>query len=329
MIVVDDGIATGGTARAALRIARAHGARRVDARGSGGGTRHRARAGRRRRCDRRGGDAEPVPRDRRVVRAVQPDDGRRGPGVARRRGRGGRRDRDDPIDTARSDERALRRRGDDRNRRDPAPGPPHGPASVLGVSCCSRTAAGAAGTARATSSWRVTFRRPGSQRCCSTCSRPTRRSIAPTCSTSSCSPSGSSRRRGGLGTSRRAPDSALGYFGASTGAAAALWAAAEDPSIRAVVSRGGRPDLAAPRLGAVRRPHAADRRRRRHRRARTQRGGRDAAVAASTGSRSCRGATHLFEEPGALEVVAGRAQAWFLRYLSPLPAEAGRLRATQ
>ena len=46
----------------------------------------------------------------------------------------------------------------------------------------------------------------------------------------------------------------LGYFGASTGAAAALWAAAEDPAVGAVVSRGGRPDLASPRLGHVQAP---------------------------------------------------------------------------
>src|SRR5207249_2515824 len=46
----------------------------------------------------------------------------------------------------------------------------------------------------------------------------------------------------------------LGYFGASTGAAAALWAAAADPGVRAVVSRGGRPDLARHRLGDARAP---------------------------------------------------------------------------
>ena len=51
------------------------------------------------------------------------------------------------------------------------------------------------------------------------------------------------------------PACRVGYFGASTGAAAALWAAAEpDVDVAAVVSRGGRPDLAAPRLGAVTAP---------------------------------------------------------------------------
>src|SRR5204862_6885822 len=60
----------------------------------------------------------------------------------------------------------------------------------------------------------------------------------------------------------RAARAAIGYFGASTGAAAALWAAAGPGSgIAAVVSRGGRPDLARPRLAAVTPADAADRRR--------------------------------------------------------------------
>ena len=46
----------------------------------------------------------------------------------------------------------------------------------------------------------------------------------------------------------------IGYFGASTGAAAALWAAADNPSVRAIVSRGGRPDLAGRRIAEVRAP---------------------------------------------------------------------------
>ena len=58
-----------------------------------------------------------------------------------------------------------------------------------------------------------------------------------------------------LRTQPEGRDAAIGYFGASTGAGAALWAAAEsDADVRAVVSRGGRPDLAAPRLGDVRAP---------------------------------------------------------------------------
>ena len=86
--------------------------------------------------------------------------------------------------------------------------------------------------------------------------RPRRSSTGPTCSTSSCWPTVSPRSPGGLraqpGLDAACPS---GYFGASTGAAAALWAAAEpDARIAAVVSRGGRPDLAGPRLAAVRRP---------------------------------------------------------------------------
>jgi putative phosphoribosyl transferase len=113
----------------------------------------------------------------------------------------------------------------------------------------------------------------------------------------------------------------IGYFGASTGAAAALWAAAEDSAIGAVVSRGGRPDLASPRLGDVDAPtllivggddtvvlglnqEAASRLRCEHR------------VAV------IRGATHLFEEPGTLETAAQLAQGWFTRHLSPVPASA-------
>jgi pimeloyl-ACP methyl ester carboxylesterase len=108
----------------------------------------------------------------------------------------------------------------------------------------------------------------------------------------------------------------VGYFGASTGAAAALWAAAEDGEVRAVVSRGGRPDLAAPRLGQVRAPTLL------------VVGGDDRVVlslnrqaqAAMTGE--CRlevvpGATHLFEEAGALERVSELARDWFLRWLPP------------
>ncbi len=109
---------------------------------------------------------------------------------------------------------------------------------------------------------------------------------------------------------------AIGYFGASTGAAAALAAAAElGPTIRAVVSRGGRPDLALPQLPAVRAPTLLIV------------GGNDPAVlelnreAASRLScehqlRVVPGATHLFEERGALEVVAQLARDWFVRHLS-------------
>ncbi|HEX6311781.1 MAG TPA: phosphoribosyltransferase family protein [Acidimicrobiia bacterium] len=107
----------------------------------------------------------------------------------------------------------------------------------------------------------------------------------------------------------------VGYFGASTGAAAALWAAAEPAApVRAVVSRGGRPDLAGPRLAAVRAPTLLIV------------GGHDEVVLDLNreaermlgGERRLEvvpGATHLFEEPGALEAVAGLARDWFVRHL--------------
>jgi putative phosphoribosyl transferase len=109
---------------------------------------------------------------------------------------------------------------------------------------------------------------------------------------------------------------ALGYFGASTGAAAALWAAAEpDSGVVAVVSRGGRPDLAAPRLGLVDAATllvvggADDVVLELNRRAlEALRCERDLVVVP--------GATHLFEEPGALERVADLASAWLVEHLA-------------
>ena len=109
---------------------------------------------------------------------------------------------------------------------------------------------------------------------------------------------------------------ALGYFGASTGAAAALWAAAAlGDEIGAVVSRGGRPDLAAGRLGLVRAPTLLIV------------GGEDREVLAlnrrAAEELRCEhelvvvpGATHLFEEAGTLERVAELAQGWFSARLS-------------
>ncbi len=107
----------------------------------------------------------------------------------------------------------------------------------------------------------------------------------------------------------------VGYFGASTGAAAALSAAAAPGNeVAAVVSRGGRPDLAGPRLPAVRCPTLL------------VVGGADTAVLGLNREAAARlrcpnhlaivpGATHLFEEPGAMEAVAGLAIDWFARYL--------------
>jgi putative phosphoribosyl transferase len=116
---------------------------------------------------------------------------------------------------------------------------------------------------------------------------------------------------------RRRPETAglpVGYFGASTGAGAALVAAAELPETAAVVSRGGRPDLAADRLTEVRAPTLLIV------------GGEDRAVlemnrqalALMTCEKDLaviRGAGHLFEEPGALEEVARLAGDWFARHM--------------
>jgi putative phosphoribosyl transferase len=112
-------------------------------------------------------------------------------------------------------------------------------------------------------------------------------------------------------------DLGVGTFGASTGAAAALIAAAERPErVRGVVSRGGRPDLAAGALTRVRAPTLLIV------------GGEDAPVIEMNREAMARlggetrleivpGATHLFEEPGALERVAELAADWFLRHLPP------------
>ncbi|MBI3980093.1 MAG: dienelactone hydrolase family protein [Chloroflexi bacterium] len=109
----------------------------------------------------------------------------------------------------------------------------------------------------------------------------------------------------------------IGYFGASTGAAAALVAAARASSaVRAVVSRGGRPDLAGPYLKRVQAPTLLIV------------GGRDEVVLELNRQALTQlppprelvvvpGATHLFEEPGALEQVAELARSWFRHYLAP------------
>ncbi|MBN9112375.1 MAG: phosphoribosyltransferase [Pseudonocardia sp.] len=110
-------------------------------------------------------------------------------------------------------------------------------------------------------------------------------------------------------------DLPIGYFGASTGAAAALWAAAGDPGVAAVVSRGGRPDLAAPRLGEVVAPTLLIV------------GGDDLPVLELNRRAMGRlrgparlvvvpGATHLFEEPGALEQAAAAGRDWFVEHMT-------------
>lgn len=109
----------------------------------------------------------------------------------------------------------------------------------------------------------------------------------------------------------------LGYFGASTGAGAALVAAARSPaSVRAVVSRGGRPDLAGDYLPEVKSPTLLIV------------GGNDDVVVdlnrQALRQLTCTkhlvivpGATHLFEEPGTLEEVAELASVWFNSHLPP------------
>ena len=109
----------------------------------------------------------------------------------------------------------------------------------------------------------------------------------------------------------------VGYFGASTGAAAALWVAADvDMNIAAVVSRGGRPDLAKSRLSVVHAPTLLIV------------GSNDGVVLdlnrQASAQMNCHhevavvsGASHLFEESGTLLQAARLARDWFLKYLAP------------
>ena len=122
----------------------------------------------------------------------------------------------------------------------------------------------------------------------------------------------------------RTNDLRVGYFGASTGAGAALQAAARVPeNVSAVVSRGGRPDLAEPYLPSVRAPTLLIV------------GGWDEPVIGMNQAAyellTCEkklvivpGATHLFEEPGTLEQVAEQAGKWFLRYCKPAVKSIGK-----
>ncbi|WP_390891447.1 dienelactone hydrolase family protein [Dactylosporangium roseum] len=110
-------------------------------------------------------------------------------------------------------------------------------------------------------------------------------------------------------------DLSIGWFGASTGAGAALWAAGEPHSgVAAIVSRGGRPDLAGPRLPAVTAPTLLIV------------GALDTEVLALNRAARAQlrcpgdlvvvpGATHLFEEPGTLTAAARHAEAWFTTHL--------------
>jgi dienelactone hydrolase len=123
-----------------------------------------------------------------------------------------------------------------------------------------------------------------------------------------------------LGTRADTASLPLGLFGASTGAGAALIAAADRPRrVAAVVSRGGRPDLAGPALSLVKAPTLLIV------------GGFDAPVIhlnrdamkrmqTETMLEIVPSATHLFEEPGALEKVARLAGEWFAHHLQPAAA---------
>ena len=125
---------------------------------------------------------------------------------------------------------------------------------------------------------------------------------------------------------RRSAKFPLGLFGASTGAAAALVAASKLPRrVGAVVSRGGRPDLAADALDRVQAPTLLIV------------GGADfgvielneQALARLRGPKAIEivpGASHLFPEPGALEAVIGHAGNWFERYLGNELRPGGRAR---
>jgi putative phosphoribosyl transferase len=115
---------------------------------------------------------------------------------------------------------------------------------------------------------------------------------------------------------------AVGYFGASTGAGAALMAAAQRPEVvRTIVSRGGRPDLAGDALERVKVPTLLIV------------GGHDAPVIGMNRKAMARmrsevkieivpGASHLFEEPGTLEVVARLARDWFAQHLPGVQSRA-------
>jgi dienelactone hydrolase len=116
-------------------------------------------------------------------------------------------------------------------------------------------------------------------------------------------------------------DCRIGYFGASTGAASALKAAALLPQVSAVVSRGGRPDLAMEALAKVNSPTLLIV------------GGSDYDVLQMNRDAYARlkceknleiveGASHLFEEPGKMDIVSKLAANWFEKYLKPVAANA-------
>ena len=180
-------------------------------------------------------------------------------------------------------------------------------------------AAAAADSARETNTLPRFCRKRAWQLFCSTCSKRTRPTTAPRSLTSHSWPAGLQAAADWLARQPETEKLRLGYFGASTGAGAALWAAAASPqSAGAIVSRGGRPDLARDVLPRVESPTLLIV------------GGDDEVVLelnreafelleCSRQLDVVPGATHLFPEPGALEEVARLAQEWFLHYLPHQP----------
>ena len=162
---------------------------------------------------------------------------------------------------------------------------------------------------------------PGSEPYFLTCSRLKRKrstsTLVNTDSTSVCWQSALCTLPAGPGNKQQTRDLRIGYFGSSTGGAAALVAAAELPQdIGAVVSRGGRPDLAGDALPKVQAPTLL-----------IVGGNDDTVIELNEMARDqmrCEvkleiipDATHLFEEPGALEQVAKLASDWFSLHLGP------------
>jgi putative phosphoribosyl transferase len=189
--------------------------------------------------------------------------------------------------------------------------------------CCSPTAAAAAATARATVTSPASSRRPALATVLADLLTPEEEQVD--------ARTGALRFDIGLLAERVAAltdwvvgqeqlaDLGVGLFGASTGAAAALAAAAARPaSVEAIVSRGGRPDLAGGLLRLVRQPTLLIVGERDttvlelNRKAMRELGGEAALEVVP-------GASHLFEEPGALEEVARLARDWFVRHLHPAP----------
>ena len=246
VIIVDDGLATGATARTALHIARARGARRiiVAVPVAPSKTVEELRA----EADQVVSLVTPFAfRGRRpLVPQFRADIGRGSRRAAPRKRRRGRRSRPRTKPRSRSDHFLRRSRGG---------GTSTGAGRRPRASCSSPTVAGAADSALATWPWHEPSMSGGSGRWCSIYSPPPKLHADETSSTSSCWAADCWKQAIGPVDREKSANCPRGYFGASTGAAAALWAAGSPGNtVRAVVSRGGRPDLADTRLPFVRCP---------------------------------------------------------------------------